>query len=478
MLLFYEVVTRAMRRLWLSYPALNEKAEPLLPSAYVKEVQRVFEPDALPAQVFEDLSPVPPADQAPQDAEDMRVQAVAQALNGDQELLAALASPQIDVAHNVWHGLTVIGQRASRDAFGPYEGLLLGEAVRQHIAARYEPDRRWSASHLEQYAKCPFQFFLERMLKLAPLEELGLQTDYLSRGSRLHDVMAILHKLINDACDGPTPVSRRDAEAFEADCQQALEEVFQAGAEGHDPVGGALREIDRRLLQRWLADYYDQSQKYEETGRDFTQPLAPAHFEVSFGLERHAGDGISTSDPLELVYEGQRVLFSGRIDRIDVGRIGDTPVFNVLDYKSGKTPKSNPGAGRNPQPPDGRSLQLELYTLAAQEVLLAGAKPWEAGYWHPAARGYKGWQRFSTATSETVAPDLAWETRRQLFLAKLFELVRGVREAEFPVYSLDDKCTSTCAFSTVCRVNQVRSLEKRPDSPAAEAAGEPTSKDR
>ena len=40
MLLFYEAVTSATRRLYLSYPAVGESGEPLAPSPYLKEVSR------------------------------------------------------------------------------------------------------------------------------------------------------------------------------------------------------------------------------------------------------------------------------------------------------------------------------------------------------------------------------------------------------------------------------------------------------
>ena len=39
--------------------------------------------------------------------------------------------------------------------------------------------------------------------------------------------------------------------------------------------------------------------------------------------------------------------------------------------------------------------------------------------------------------------------------------VRDIRAGNFPVASRDDKCTSYCDFSTVCRVAQVRSLGKQ-----------------
>jgi hypothetical protein len=46
-------------------------------------------------------------------------------------------------------------------------------------------------------------------------------------------------------------------------------------------------------------------------------------------------------------------------------------------------------------------------------------------------------------------------------VARVFQLVEGIKAGQFPVYSLDDDCTGRCAFRTVCRVNQVRSLEKQ-----------------
>ena len=37
---------------------------------------------------------------------------------------------------------------------------------------------------------------------------------------------------------------------------------------------------------------------------------------------------------------------------------------------------------------------------------------------------------------------------------------RDLRRGEFVVYSHDEQCTRTCPYSSVCRVGQVRALEK------------------
>jgi len=35
-----------------------------------------------------------------------------------------------------------------------------------------------------------------------------------------------------------------------------------------------------------------------------------------------------------------------------------------------------------------------------------------------------------------------------------------MRQGQFPVWSSDVHCTGFCEYATVCRINQIRSLEK------------------
>ena len=63
MLLFYEVATRATQRLTLSYPALDAKAQPLLPSPYLVELKRTAA-DLIKETEEISLSPVPRGEDA------------------------------------------------------------------------------------------------------------------------------------------------------------------------------------------------------------------------------------------------------------------------------------------------------------------------------------------------------------------------------------------------------------------------------
>jgi ATP-dependent helicase/DNAse subunit B len=465
MLLFYEVVTRAGRWLQLSYPALDEKAQPLLPSPFVAELQRVFADSRTLVRHEVELSPVPLSRQ-PWGTSDFRLRAVYDALDGGCSLLAGLCrnAATANVAANLLAALDAMDQRRRRDGFGPFEGVLESAAAKQRLGERFGDDHLWSASQLEQYASCPYQFFLSQVLHLKPPGEIALETNYAKRGWRLHDTLAHLHRRINQAQSTETSPAELPPDEFASHFSEVLALLFQL-ADDDRSLHGALGEIDRRMLSQWLQQYHGQHASYDENWQNLDGPLRPAHFEVSFGMPlagaeadpQSPKESLSSEEPLTLAVPGAVVKLSGRIDRIDLGTIGGQLVFNIVDYKSGAA-KSPPRDATI----DGTALQLELYAIAAQQVLLAslGASPLEGGYWFIRDKGYKKWLRLSDAADGQVRPTDDWTVRRQQVEQKVSQIVQGIRAAQFPVFSLDPECTSRCDYRTICRVNQVRSLEK------------------
>ncbi|MGE0606641.1 MAG: PD-(D/E)XK nuclease family protein [Pirellulales bacterium] len=470
MLLFYEVLSRVSRRLFLSYPALDSKAQALLPSPYLQEIERVCGSGKIPVERAADLSPLPPPGD-PLCAADFRLLAVSRGMVGDDGLLAAhqLAAPAASsqtAPAALTAGLLLTAERSHWQSFGPYEGLFTSSAARDKLARKYGPDRLWSASHLETYAACPFKFFMEHVLRLQPLDEIGLETDYMSRGGLLHDVLADLHRRLNAARGNrPTVPSDLSEQEFVQHYDAALAAIM-ALPDNEDALAGAMREIDQRMVRLWTQAYRGQHEGYSQLWQGYDTPPRPAHFEVSFGTTPPAADPLSSTEPLVLQCGEEMVRLSGRIDRLDVGRVAGQNVFNVLDYKSGKT-RDKLGSEV-----DGRALQLELYSLAAQQVLLAGenAVPWHAGYWHVQLEGFKTWLGFHESEDHHVRPTPLWQDRHQKLLNRLREMVQGIRHGDFPVHSLDEHCTGYCSFSTVCRVNQVRSLEKTWPTPPQQPA--------
>jgi ATP-dependent helicase/DNAse subunit B len=455
MLLFYETLTRARRYLLLSYPALDEKAQPLLPSPYLLEVERALGEGRVRRHVEPDLSPIPRNSQ-PLSASDLRLQGVAQALSDQPRLLAGLIqhAPNPAMVENLTAGLSVTCERARPQGFGPHEGILASPESADWLARQYGPEHCWSASDLEAYATCPYRFLLEKVLRLEPLPELTLATDFQHRGWLLHAALARLHRHLAGAPSTFEPAEFESAVSHVLSLLVSLEETDAT-------LARALREVDVRILSRWLLNYHQQHQEYDKRFALLDAPPRPAHFEASFGMQPkddEPADPISVLAPLVLEIGGEAIRFQGRIDRIDIGRLAGRTVFNVLDYKSGK-PLSKK---KREAEPDGTLLQLEVYALAAEKLFLAaeGALPLESAYWYVRESGYKAWMTHSEEQAGEVAETEAWTTRRRQLLETILALVRGIRAGHFPVSSRDEQCTGHCPYSTACRINQVRSLEK------------------
>jgi ATP-dependent helicase/nuclease subunit B len=473
MLLFYEVITRATRRLCLSYPGLDDKAQPLLPSPYLTELEQALGREAKHFRL-EDLNPISRTE-TPASPTDERVLAVAQAI----ELIESPSTPLTTfgqlaarpdgaaVAQNILSGLEAMGSRAVRDEFGPFDGLVTSDAARSLLADKLFPtNTHWSASRLEQYRGCPYKFFLQYVLNISPLDELSLDTDALVRGFRLHDILARAHLALNQTTGKPTsPVAA--AAAFRKVAEDLLAaETATKGAQAHH---AALDEIDRRVILGWLTDYIEQHAIYDELWREFDVAPAPAHFEVSFGRARRSDDpqeiwdSLSTEEPLQLGSGDKVVRLQGRIDRIDLGTIAGEPVLSVLDYKSGSLRRHTRRAID-----EGDDLQVAIYALAAERLLArTGRAAWRAGYWGVADGGFKF--KHALNISEMAAgkalATAEWNYLRDAIERLILQLVDSIRAGQFPVASRNDECTSYCEFGTVCRINHVRSLEKRWELP-------------
>jgi len=461
MLLFYEVLTRATERLTLSYSALDEKAQTLPPSPYVTEVERTIGLiEASARRVEPVLSPIP-IGPVPLGPADRRVQAVADALRGNSRLLAGLmtdASSQ-PLAHALDAGLRVIHARAHGHSFGPYEGLLTGPSARERLAQRFGPQHLWSASQLEEYAACPYQFFLKNVLGLVRLGELTLETDFARRGTFLHDVLAEFHRQQRiEAADAKTTARLDKASfvvAFRAAIDTARRSMPRSGVEA------ALVEIDRRQIDQWAENYFEDLAKYERNWSEMAAGLAPSHFEVRFGPARpgntNSDDPHSTDRPLELDIGGELIKITGRIDRLDVGHAGEQLVFNVVDYKSGKRPSMS-----RDKIESGERLQPSLYVMAAQAVVFAGedSMPLWSGYWSmkDGITTRAGSSLHCSTDGENPTDD--WKELQPIIAERIGQFVRGIRHGEFPVVSRDDQCTSRCEYSTICRIAQVRGLAK------------------
>ena len=98
------------------------------------------------------------------------------------------------------------------------------------------------------------------------------------------------------------------------------------------------------------------------------------------------------------------------------------------------------------------------------------AYPWRAAYWYLRDDGFKPKQalKMYDGIDGRIELDREWEEIRAGLRETVTGLARSMRGGEFPVCSSDEHCTGHCPFRTVCRINQVCSLEKTWQPTAAE----------
>lgn len=466
MALFHELVSAPHRSLTLSYTALDDAAQPLSPSPYVEELERLFAPVSL-RRTQPLLSPAP-VEGLPLSLAELRQQSVRALLTKSATGPAPLAGVVLDPrtapgGRNLLASLEAIAARSSGEVCGPYEGVVTSPGLVAKLAQEFGPDYLWSASQLETYALCPFKFFAKQVLNLRENFELEFEADHRRRGALMHDALVRLHQRISERVGVAVAHSELPAEEFRELLAQSLREAFDPHQQ--PPHERVFTEIEHQQALAWAENYHAQHTAYDEQWRELSEPLTPRHYEVRFGPKRkyesEATDPLSTDEPFVLVVGDDVIRLTGRIDRIDVGRVGEQQVFSVVDYKTG-----NAHELKAPEIENGTKLQPILYALAVEAQLLSqqGAQPLAVGYWYLKADKFKS-NAFKTAaeiSDRGVAPTGGWLEIVEHAKCQSLSAARGVRAGNFQVVSQDPKCTTRCEFKRVCGIQQVRAIGKAP----------------
>ena len=443
MFLFYSVVTRARHSLTLSYPAVNSKGQPVFPSPYVTAVTTLFTPEGLVITHEGKLSPVPATDGA-LTATDLRLAAMIEARQGRPELFRALLElePLRRTAWNTLAACQVTHRRFHERGFTPYEGLLTLPQNLDGLRQRFGAQHQFSATELEGYARCPFQFWLSTVLRIGTVESPEEETDHAGRGILLHEVLASLLK--EGVLSDTGSLQTRFGELVQAQLNRQVPET---------ELQRALVRIERIVLDQWGEAFVNQQEKYH---LEYASVLRRTHSldpEIPFG--KLPGSAMVSEDyhpPIQFGRGETAVNLRGRIDRVDVGKFEGHPAYVVIDYKTGKPP-----VVKHAELITGRSIQLVIYLLSINRLGLAGpnAVPFQMGFWGLKEKGFAigtGGKTFEALDAPYVQ---ALETILDEVLPRMAE---GIRSGRFVVENEDTHCTGRCVYRTVCRVNQLRPL--------------------
>ena len=298
-------------------------------------------------------------------------------------------------------------------------------------------DRPVSPTALQNWAACPFRYFLGHVLYVSETEhpEETLTLSALERGNLIHNA---LETFISEQPPRTTPTqpwSDDERARLARIGEQLCAEAEAAGVTGK-PL---LWKLERSRILRDLAGFLD-----EDEALRAEHGVVPAAVELAFGVRGAEQPPLVTS-----LDDGRSIAFRGRIDRVD--RSPDGSRLLVLDYKSGSAQWYRQ-LDKDPLK-RGRLLQLPVYALAAQQRY--GDAPVRASYWF---------------VNEQANYDLAGydvtEEKLQQFRDTLSVIVGGIGRGLFPARPGErrnegfENC-QLCPYDRLCLSDRARIWERK-----------------
>lgn len=186
-----------------------------------------------------------------------------------------------------------------------------------NIKKLYGNTLRTSVSRLEQYRRCPFAFHMKYGLKLAEDEEFKIRA--LDTGNFMHEVIDDVFTIIEDKSLNIKEISKD--ELF-----QVISEIInrKLGMSKNYIFSGTPKFI---ALTKKLKKVIYQSIDY------IIEQLKNSKFEL-YGHELEFSEKAEFK-PMKLELEdGNQVIVTGKIDRVDVVKVDDKQYVRIIDYKS------------------------------------------------------------------------------------------------------------------------------------------------
>ena len=265
------------------------------------------------------------------------------------------------------HPWLAAGERArlarQSDAITEYDGRIT--VAREEIDPRLT-GRVLSASQMEKMARCPFGWFLERVLKIEPVEELERVADQWLDARQFG---VLVHEVLQKVMDELSLVETSPSLGAHLGRIHALAEEALARWRAEVPPGAETAFARQRDELLTACEIFLRT---EERG---ATRIVPRFFELPFGRD---------DDLFAIPLGGCEVRLRGSIDRVDQDvTTGD---WEVWDYKTGSLYEYH-DVWRLKR---GTKLQHAVYSRALEVILRArglSGKVQCAGYYFPTTKG-------------------------------------------------------------------------------------------
>ncbi|MCO5053521.1 MAG: PD-(D/E)XK nuclease family protein [Verrucomicrobiae bacterium] len=369
----YIACTRASERLVLTCARTDDAGGKLNPSPFFDQLQKIF-----PGLAMETWQPPPAFTEVEHESE---IIVPCLRLPANDPVWVQFTSPL----------LTELRAKSEQLARAPHERL-----SPDTVAQWYGPELITSVSQLEDYAACPFKFFVIHGMRAREREEY--EFDARERGSFQHAVLTAFHRELEQEKLRWREVSPAQAEARVRRIGTELLPTYREGLLLSDAARRFSGEQLLLTLQTLIRVLVGWAKNYQ---------FDPVRVEAGFGT---GTDALWPACRFDL--GGNRTLsLRGRIDRVDLYRDENSgaALVVVMDYKSSDQRLSDA------QLYHGLQLQLPTYLLALERVP-AVRETFQAERLNAAGAFYINLQgRFESAANRSEALDYPEKQFREAF---------------------------------------------------------------
>jgi len=301
----YTACTRARQRMVLTSCISDATGKMLNPSPFLSHLKQLF-----PQLEFEVIS----------GALDWRKSEHA------SELIVPLLRNQIRSPGSEAGGTSLLNELSAlaplRERLRHLTAAPVNESLSPTLAGElYGPALRTSVSRMEQFAACPFKFFVHSGMRAE--ERKLFELDIRDQGNFQHEVLARFHEQLKEEDKRWRDLTPGEARERIKTCAASMVVSFRDGL----LQASEESRFTARMLTESLQDFVETLIGWMRQQYAF-DPIA---------VELPFGDEAKGLPPWELdLGEGHRLLLHGRIDRIDLCRDTDNDEAScvVVDYKS------------------------------------------------------------------------------------------------------------------------------------------------
>ncbi|OVE77785.1 hypothetical protein BVX98_01815 [bacterium F11] len=406
-LLFHLLVQSATKSIFLSYQRSDEEGNLVGPSSFLRAfvenngLNMDSDSHSLPRPTHAKIMQAHPSSLGMQDVVFRYLSA------GDStsalQYLRHLKENEVGLEE----GLKFLADFQSFGEPGPIDGRISSLEMKDIF-----PNNLVSATRLEIFGRCPFQFYVTKILGLKPLEIdiIGEEMPADKKGTLVHDFFESFYRGWDDE-------ERDSIHRFpEAYFGSVFKKIFGPVTHKDMLVHPVLWDIYRSLLEQDLRDFLRRDLQYLSDNN-----LKPAFFEEEIISQ------------LESPLDG--IQWFGKPDRVDQGKDS----VRILDYKTGQISRRPLLASLQ-----GLKIQPALYILLVQHHLASkGIRPDKISFVYerlggedrPAELTYEDWLCYKKSIMETI------QTQMDL-----------IKKGEFLILP-DERYCQWCEVQSVCHKN-------------------------